>query len=175
MAELFKKYVGLDLTAATQSQLLKRAQELRLDQVDETTGRGRLIDLVYKKLVRPHLIEPGFLINPPVDIEPLAKRLPEDPNRVERFQIVAYGTELGKGFSELNDPLDQEGRFTEQMKLRDAGDKEAQMYDEDYVTALKHAMPPTAGFAYSERLFAVLIDKPIRETVFFPLMRPKGK
>ena len=171
--ELFEQHAGLDLTVATREELLKKAKELKLDQADVTTGRGRLIDLIYKKAVRPLLIEPGFLVNPPVDIEPLAKRLPDDPGRVERFQIVAYGTELGKGFSELNDPIDQEGRFSEQTKLREEGDAEAQMFDYDYVNALKYGMPPTAGFAYSERLFAVLIDKPIRETVFFPLMRPK--
>ncbi len=171
--ELFEQHAGLDLTVATREELFAKAKELHLDQVDKATGRGRLIDLIYKKTVRPLLVEPGFLVNPPVDIEPLAKRLPEDPERVERFQIVAYGTELGKGFSELNDPADQEGRFAEQAKLREAGDAEAQMFDHDYVKALKYGMPPTAGFAYSERLFAVLMDKPIRETVFFPLMRRK--
>ncbi len=171
--ELFEQYAGLDLTVATCEDLLKRGKLLKLDQIDGRTGRGRLIDLIYKKLVRPKLVAPGFLVNPPVDIEPLAKRLPEDPGRVERFQIVAYGTELGKGFSELNDPADQEARFTEQAKLREAGDKEAQMFDESYVRALKYGMPPTAGFGMSERFFAVLMDKPVRETVFFPLMRPK--
>ena len=171
--ELFEQYAGLDLTVATREDLLKRGKLLKLDQIDGRTGRGRLIDLIYKKLVRPKLVAPGFLVNPPVDIEPLAKRLPEDPGRVERFQIVAYGTELGKGFSELNDPADQEARFTEQAKLREAGDKEAQMFDESYVRALKYGMPPTAGFGMSERFFAVLMDKPVRETVFFPLMRPK--
>ncbi len=93
--------------------------------------------------------------------------------RVERFQIVAYGTELGKGFSELNDPADQRERFAEQAKLREAGDAEAQMLDEDFVKALEYGMPPTAGFGMSERFFAVLMDKPVRETVFFPLMRPR--
>ena len=171
--ELFKKYAGMDLKTATKPELLKKAKELGLETADANLGRGRLIDLIYKKTVRPTLVEPGFLINPPVDIEPLAKRSEDDKGRVERFQIVAYGTELGKGFSELNDPIDQRGRFEEQMKLRDAGDAEAQMFDADYVKALEYGMPPTAGFAYSERLFAVLMDKPVRETVFFPLMRPK--
>lgn len=170
---LFKEHTGLDLKTVTKEELLKKAKELHIEQVDAALGRGRLIDLVYKKTVRPTLIETGFLINPPVDIEPLAKRSEKDKERVERFQIVAYGTELGKGFSELNDPEDQRGRFEEQMKLREAGDKEAQQLDEDYVKALEQGLPPTAGFAYSERLFAVLMDKPIRETVFFPLMRPK--
>ena len=142
-------------------------------QPEKNLGRGRLIDLIFKKTVRQNLIEPCFLIDPPVDIEPLAKRKPENPNVVERFQIVAAGTELGKGFSELNDPMDQRARFEEQMKLRAAGDAEAQHLDEDFVEALEYGMPPAGGFGVSERLFAVLMDRPIRETVFFPLMRPK--
>jgi len=80
---------------------------------------------------------------------------------------------LGNGFSELNDPLDQRSRFEEQQKLRDAGDQEAQMIDEDFITALEYGMPPTAGFGMSERLFAFLMDKPARECVFFPPMRPE--
>jgi lysyl-tRNA synthetase class 2 len=171
--ELFEQYTGLDLSVVTKDELLKKAKELGIDQADATLGRGRLIDLVYKRTVRPNLVLPGFLINPPIDIEPLAKRIAEDPNRVERFQIVAYGTELGKGFSELNDPADQEGRFADQAKLREEGDAEAQMNDDDYVNAMKYGMPPNAGFGMSERFFAVLVDKPIRETVFFPLMRPR--
>jgi lysyl-tRNA synthetase class 2 len=136
-------------------------------------NRGRLIDIVFKKTVRPGLIQPAFLINPPADIEPLAKRLTKDPGRVARFQIVACASELGKGFSEGNDALDERERFTEQMKLREGGDKEAQRLDEDFLEALEYGMPPTAGFGLSERLFAVLMDKPIRETVFFPPMRRK--
>ena len=136
-------------------------------------GKGRLIDLIYKKTVRPNLIEPCFLVDPPVEIEPLAKRKPGDPRRVERMQIVAVGTELGKGFSELNDPTDQRARFEEQMALRAAGDKEAQHLDGPYVEAMEYGMPPASGFGISERLFAVLMDKPVRETVIFPLMRKK--
>jgi lysyl-tRNA synthetase class 2 len=172
--KLFKEHAGLDLKKAKREQLLSKAQELGIEGVNETLGRGRLIDLVYKKTVRPKLIEPGFLINPPLDIEPLAKRSEKDQTRVERFQVVAYGTELGKGFSELNDPVDQQSRFEEQMRLREAGDVEAQHLDDNFVRALEYGMPPTAGFGYSERLFSVLADKPIRETVFFPLMRPKN-
>jgi lysyl-tRNA synthetase class 2 len=109
-----------------------------------------------------------------VEIEPLAKRSEKDPRVVERLQIIAAGTELGKGFSELNNPIDQRKRFEEQMKLRAAGDKEAQRLDEEYLTAMEYGMPPAAGFGISERLFAVLMDKPVRETVIFPLMRPKN-
>lgn len=163
---------GLDPIAARPAELLKKAKALKLE-ADKSAGKGRLIDLIYKKTVRPKLVEPCFLINPPVEIEPLAKRHPENPAVVERFQVVACGTELGKGFSELNDPDDQRARFEEQMKLREAGDAEAQFLDEDFLEALQYGMPPAGGFGVSERLFAILMDKPIRETVFFPLMRAK--
>ncbi len=168
--DLFKKNTGLDLGRATDGELKNKADELKL-KYEKTAKRGRLIDLIYKKTVRPKLIEPGFLIDPPVEIEPLAKRSVKDPGRVERLQIMAYGTELGKGFSELNDPIDQRKRFEAQVALREEGDKEAQYLDEEYLTAMEYGMPPAAGFGLSERLFSVLMDKPIRETIFFPLMR----
>ncbi len=168
--EVFKKEAGIDLSRASDAELLKKAKSVGAS-VRAGMGRGRVIDLIYKKTVRPKLIDPCFLINPPVEVEPLAKRLEGDPSRVERFQVLAYGTELGKGFSELNDPRDQRSRFEEQMKLRAAGDEEAQRLDEDFLEALEYGMPPAAGFGMSERLFAVLLEKPVRETVIFPLMR----
>jgi len=170
--EVFNQYTGLNLADVSEKELKNYAHDNGID-AQKHAGRGRLIDIIFKKKVRPHLLEPGFLILPPVDIEPLAKRWSQDVGRVERFQIVAGGSELGKGFSELNDPFDQRERFIEQTKLGKAGDKEAQRMDEDFVEALEYGMPPTAGFAYSERLFSFLMDRPIRETVFFPLLRPK--
>jgi len=166
----FKKQTGLDLKIATVEDLKKKAEEFQV-RLEPNMGRGRLIDLVYKKAVRPLLLQPCFLINPPADIEPLAKRSETDEGRVERFQIMAGGTELGKGFSELNDPLDQRARFEEQMKLREAGDGEAQRIDNDFLEALEYGMPPAAGFGLSERLFSIIMNRPIRETVIFPLMR----
>ena len=103
------------------------------------------------------------------------KWLDSDSNNVQRMQILAMGSELGKGFSELNDPLDQHERFKEQQALRDAGDEEAQMMDEDFVEALEYGMPPAAGFGYSERLFAMLMDKPVKEMQFFLLSKPETK
>ncbi len=170
--EIFRERVGLDLEKATEEELRRRAVKEGV-ALEENLGRGRLIDLLFKKLVRPHLIQPSFLIDPPVDIEPLAKRKEGEPNKVERMQVVACGTELGKGFSESNDPVDQRLRFEEQMRLRELGDKEAQHLDEDFLEALEYGMPPAAGFGVSERFFAILMDKPVRETVFFPLMRRK--
>src|SRR3989338_4677038 len=114
--KIFKKHTGLDLNKMTEDKLKEYAVSQGID-AEKHLGRGRLIDVIFKKKVRPHLIEPGFLVLPPIDIEPLAKRYPKDPNRVERFQVVAGGTELGKGFSELNDPIDQRERFEEQTKL----------------------------------------------------------
>lgn len=170
--EVFKEKTGIDLSSATELELRRYAENQGID-VQNHPGRGRLIDVVFKKMVRPSLIQPSFLILPPVDIEPLAKRYPADPGRVERFQVVACGSELGKGFSELNDPVDQRARFEEQESLRKEGDPEAQRMDTDYVEALEYGMPPTAGWGHSERLFAMLIDRPVREAQFFPLMRPR--
>lgn len=169
--DAFKKEVGIDPRDTTQKELYTKARALGITQATSALGKGRLIDLIYKKTIRPKLIHPSFLIDPPVEIEPLAKRSEKDPRVVERFQIVAYGTELGKGFSEANDPEDQRKRFEEQMRLREKGDNEAQMLDEDFLEALEYGMPPAAGFGFSERLFSVLAQRPIRETVFFPPMR----
>ncbi|MDP4001117.1 MAG: lysine--tRNA ligase [bacterium] len=167
--EEFKKENGIDLNEASLDELKKRAEDLGLDF--KAMGKGRIIDAIYKKTVRPKLIDPSFLVGHPIETAPLAKKDPKNPNRVLKYQVVAAGTELCNAYSELNDPLDQRERFEEQMKLRDAGDKEAQMMDEDYVEALEYGMPPAVGFGMSERLFAVLMDKSIRETVIFPPMK----
>ncbi len=168
--DVFQKESGIDLKTASFETLCEKAVSLGIS-LEGIAGKGRVIDLIYKKTVRPKLINPCFLVNPPVEIEPLAKRMENDKGRVERFQIVAYGTELGKGFSELNDPRDQRERFEEQMRLREAGDSEAQYIDESFLEALEYGMPPAGGFGMSERLFSVVLGKPIRETVIFPLMR----
>ncbi len=170
--EIFEKETGIDLRSATEKDLKKKAKELGI-AIEPGLKKGRIVDLIYKKAVRFKLIQPCFLVDPPVEIEPLAKRLEKDNNRVARFQVLALGTELGKGFSELNDPRDQRARFEEQMKLREAGDDEAQMIDEEFIEALEYGMPPAAGFGMSERLFAVLMGRSIRETVIFPLMKKK--
>ncbi|OGE35157.1 lysine--tRNA ligase [Candidatus Daviesbacteria bacterium RIFCSPHIGHO2_02_FULL_41_14] len=169
--EAFKVATGINLDGeVTEDQLREYAQQNRIP-IDAKVGLGRLIDSIYKRTVRAKLIQPTFLINHPVAVSPLAKRMPSNPKRVERMQILVGGTEVGNGFSELNDPIDQLNRFKEQSKLRKSGDDEAQMMDLDYVEALEYGMPPAAGFGLSQRLFAVMVDKPIRETVFFPSMK----
>ncbi len=155
-------------------ELYALAEKLKV-KVEPNLGKGRLLDYMYKKTIRPKLIQPMFVINHPVEVEPLAKRLEANTGNVQRMQVLAMGSELGKGFSELNDPLDQRERFEEQQKLRDAGDAEAQMMDEDFVEALEYGMPPAAGFGISERLFAMLVDRPVREMVFFPTMKPEKR
>lgn len=169
--EAFKKATGIDLDQeVTEDKLREYAKEHNIP-IEEKVGKGRLIDSIYKRTIRPDIIQPTFLINHPVEVSPLAKRMPDKPNRVERVQLLAGGTELTNGFSELNDPVDQLNRFKEQESLRERGDEEAQMIDMDFVEALEYGMPPAAGFGMSERVFAFLVDRPIREIVFFPAMR----
>jgi len=167
---IFKKKTGIDLNTATISDLQKKAKESGI-KTDQSLGKGRLIDLLFKKIIRPEMIQPCFLIDPPLEIEPLAKRIVGKENKVARFQVVACGSELGKGFSEANDSQDERARFEEQMSLREKGDVEAQMLDEDFLESLEYGMPPAAGFGVSERLFSLLMNKPVRETVFFPAMK----
>ena len=171
--ELIKEHTGVNLAGMTDVNELQKLLTKHKVSYEKNMGAGRLIDLFWKKLARPKVQGPLFVINHPVEVSPLAKRLPADSSRVQRFQIIVGGTELGNGFSELNDPADQRARFEEQMKLREAGDSEAQMLDEDFITALEYGMPPAAGFGFSERLFSFIVDKPIRETVIFPPMRSK--
>ncbi len=171
--ELFKKHTGIDLETADLKELKAYADKNHI-KYEQAHSKGRLIDLIFKKKIRilPEIsTQPAFLINQPVELEPLAKRDPKNPKVVQRMQILACGSELGKGFGELNDPIDQRQRFEEQMKLREAGDNEAQMLDMDYVEAMEYGMPPCAGFGISERLFSVLMDKSIRECVIFPPMK----
>lgn len=171
--DLLNEHWGVSIEKLTVSDLYKLADKLQV-KVEPNLGKGRLLDYLYKKTIRPKLIQPMFVLNHPVEVEPLAKRIPGKPQNVQRMQVLAMGSELGKGFSELNDPIDQRERFEEQMKLREAGDEEAQMKDDDFVEALEYGMPPAAGFGVSERLFALLIDKPVREMVFFPTMKPEN-
>ena len=171
----FKQQTGIDLNKNPKVSDLSKLAEKVSAKPSKNLGQGRLIDLIYKKTIRPKIIQPSFLINHPVSVSPLAKRSHKNPKQVERIQVLAAGTEIGNGWSELNNPIDQEERFKQQQELRKKGDDEAQMYDKDFVEALEYGMPPAAGFGLSQRFFAVLVDKPIRETVFFPHVKPKLK
>lgn len=171
--ELFKEKTDIDLLTCTDDELREYCNKHNI-AFESFAERGRLIDLVFKT-IRKSLDQtrPVFLIDQPIELEPLAKKVPGNAKIVQRMQIIAYGTELGKGFGELNDPLDQRSRFEAQEKLRKLGDDEAQMLDEDYVEAMEYGMPPCSGFGISERNFSIWLDRSIRETVVFPLMHDK--
>jgi lysyl-tRNA synthetase class 2 len=171
--DAFKKETGIDLSGeVTVSDLMKKADELGI-KYEKTYGLGRMIDTVYKKTVRLKMIQPCFLVGHPIEVSPLAKQDPNNAKKVLRFQIVAGTAELCNAFAELNDPIDQKARFEDQMKLREEGDAEAQMIDEDFVEALEYGMPPAFGMGFSERLFAFLMDKSVRECVIFPAMKSR--
>ena len=171
----FKKETGIDLSGeVTIEELKKKANELKI-KYEPGYGLGRMIDTLYKKTVRQRLIQPCFLVGHPLAVSPLAKLDPTDPKKVLRVQVVAGRGELCNAFSELNDPIDQKNRFLEQAAAREGGDKEAQMMDEDFVEALEYGMPPAFGFGFSERFFAFLMNKSIRETVIFPSVRTMTK
>ena len=167
---LIKEKTGIDIYKADETKIKKKLDELKMEY-ERNIGKWRLVDILWK-YCRKQLAGPGFLINQPVEVSPLAKRNSKDPRKVEQFQVIIAGTEMGNGYSELNDPTDQEERFIEQQKKKEKGDTQAQAHDKDFVEALKYGMPPTCGFGVSERLFSYLIDKPVRETVIFPLMKP---
>ncbi len=135
-------------------------------------SRERMTDALWK-YCRKNIAGPAFLVGHPVLMAPLAKRMADNPEKAEKFQIILGGAEVGNGYSELNDPLDQRARFEQQQALLEAGDEEAMMADWDFVEALEYGMPPTCGFGVGERLFAFLEDKPLREVTLFPLMKPR--
>jgi len=167
-----KKQTKIDIEKVKIEEIKEKLQELKVEY-DDFDDLGKGIDQLWK-YCRRSIAGPAFLIYPPKVISPLAKESPERPGYVERYQLILAGSELCNGFSELNDPLDQEERFKKQAALREAGDEEAQMHDHDFVEALKHGMPPTTGLGISERLFSFLMDKSIRECQIFPLMKPKS-
>ena len=170
--ELIRKEFGIDPLACSEKEAIQAVRDAKIEY-GEKLNKARAIDHLWKSL-RKKISGPAFLTGVPVYLEPLAKRSSDNPETVERIQILIAGSEVGKGYSELNDPLDQRARFEEQQKLRDKGDDEAQRLDLDYVRAMEYGMPPAFGFGVSERLFAFLENKPAHETQLFPLLRPRG-
>lgn len=165
-----KTQTGVDIWNTTVDDV--RAALNRLSVASDAKTFERLIDSLWK-YCRKQIAGPAFVVGYPDFMQPLAKRSETNPGIVEQFQVLIGGSEIGKGYSELNDPHDQRDRFAHQQTLRAAGDSEAMMEDHEFVDMLEHGMPPTFGFGAGERLFAFLVDKPIRETQLFPLMRPK--
>ena len=170
---LIKEKTGVNIYDSTKEDIVSKLKSLKMD-FDDSVDKWRLVDLLWK-YCRKQLSGPGFLVGQPVELTPLAKRSEKDPRKVEQFQVILGGSEVGNGYSELNDPIDQEERFKGQRELGEAGDEEAMEHDESFVEALKYGMPPACGFGFSERLFSFMMGKPIRECVAFPLMRPEIK
>ena len=172
-SESIKEHFGIDPIKCSEREAIDAAREAKMLPSGVEPNRERSIDQLWKH-IRKGIAGPAFLVGVPIFLEPLAKRSSKNPDVVERFQVIIAGSEVGKGFSELNDPIDQRKRFEEQQKMRDKGDEEAQRLDVDYVRAMEYGMPPAFGFGVSERLFAFLEDKPIHEVQLFPLLRPKS-
>ena len=171
-SDAIRERFGLDPLTATEEDAIQAARDAGV-VFGDAPNRARAIDHLWKQ-IRKSIGGPAFLVGVPVFLEPLAKRSGKNESVVERFQVIIAGSEVGKGYSELNDPLDQRARFEEQQHLRDEGDDEAQRLDLDYVRAMEYGMPPAFGFGVSERLFAFLENKPAHETQLFPLLRPKS-
>lgn len=168
--EIVLEKTGVDISKINEKELRDelKAKKIKFEKSDT---KGRLVDLLWKS-IRKQIVGPVFLTGHPVEVSPLAKRMADNPDFVERYQVIIAGSEMGNGYSELNDPIDQSQRFAGQQDMRDKGDDEAQMHDADFVEALEYGMPPVTGFGVSERLFSFLANKSIRETVLFPLLRP---
>lgn len=169
--EAIEKEFGVNAITCTEEEAIDAAKGARV-LAGDGFNKARAIDSLWK-LIRKDIAGPAFLVGVPVYLEPLAKRTQGNPDTVERFQIILAGSEMGKGFSELNDPQDQRARFEDQQAMRDAGDDEAQRLDEEFVKAMEYGMPPAFGFGLSERLFSFLENRPAHEAQLFPLLRPK--
>lgn len=173
--DALQEHAGVDIAIATLEELRTSAKRRGIAH-DPSDGRGKLMDALAKRLVIPRCMQPTFLINHPVELSPLAKRIPDRAGFVERTQTIVAGIELTNAFSELNDPVEQEERFLAQERERKAGNDEALRKDEEFLTALKYGMPPTAGLGMGiDRLTMLLTDSPsIKDVILFPMMRQKG-
>jgi lysyl-tRNA synthetase, class II len=168
-AAVIKDHYGIDVYNCSLDEVKKALADHKLE-VEQTENKARGIDKLWKN-IRKDVAGPVWLVNTPLFISPLSKANPDKPQTVERFQPIIAGAELGNGFSELNDPIEQLERFMEQQKMRDAGDDEAMMLDIDYVEMLEYGMPPACGWGYSERVFWVFEGVTAREGVPFPQLR----
>jgi lysyl-tRNA synthetase class 2 len=174
MVEAVKEYTGVDFDAFTSDEdAIAAAKSIGIAAEPGDTW-GTLLYKCFDERVEEKLVQPTFVMRHPVEVSPLAKRCPDDPRLTERFEIFITGREFGNAFSELNDPIDQRERFQKQVEARNAGNEEAAMMDEDFITALEYGLPPTGGCGMGiDRLVMLLTDSStIREVILFPTMKP---
>jgi len=174
MYEAIEKETGHNLSGKNVDEIRAIAKELHID-VEESMGKGKLIDEIFGEAVEPKLIQPTFITDYPIEMSPLAKKHRSKDGLVERFEAVCNGKEIANAFTELNDPVDQRERFEEQARLRAEGDDEAMTVDEDFLRAIEYGMPPTAGIGIGiDRLAMIMTNSDsIRDVLFFPQMRPE--
>ena len=176
--DAIKEKTGFDLNGKSEEEIRKIAvEDLKLEGIDESFGKGKLIDEIFGEFCEGSFIQPTFIIDYPVEMSPLTKMHRSKPGLTERFELMVNGKELANAYSELNDPIDQEERFKEQMRLADKGDDEAMIIDQDFLRALQYGMPPTSGIGIGiDRLVMLMTGQTtIQEVLFFPQMRPEKK
>ena len=173
-AEIIFENTGINIEKIKKEELVKKMKKMKIES-DWKAGMSKLLDDLYKDIIRDKLVQPTFVVDYPIEMEPLAKKCDDNPRYVQRFQLITLGVELLKAYSELNDPVDQLERFKEQQKMRERGDEEAQMIDMDFITALKHGMPPTAGWGLGiDRFVAILTNQPnLKDVILFPTLKPE--
>jgi len=175
--DAIKKFSDIDISEMDESQLRKTANELNVE-VDETMGKGKIIDSIFGDICEPNFIQPTFVIDYPKEMSPLTKKHRSKPNLTERFELIVNGKEIANAYSELNDPIDQKSRFEEQLKLSKKGDLEAgEFIDYDFLRSLEYGMPPTSGIGIGiDRLVMLMTNNSsIQEVLFFPQMKPEKK
>jgi len=176
MYEAVEHFTGIDISEMNEEQLRKTAEKLHVP-IDDSMGKGKLIDEIFGEKCEAQLIQPTFITDYPIEMSPLAKKHPTKEGLVERFEAICNGKEICNAFSELNDPIDQRQRFEEQLELGKRGDDEAMMLDEDFLRALEYGMPPTAGLGIGiDRLSMIMTNSnSIQDVLFFPQMKPEKK